>query len=151
MAVSEGATFTEDFIRFQIEKAEPQFTAVNITAANPVISVSSRVYVTSLMLEELKEQIEAFLAEPDLECYWENDVPGIGGPPCVTMKFLPHNRQVLIEIYMELNDGGSFMEHNCRFYVATGRVQLAEFAEQLPDFLTGAPGRSLTLNQKATV
>ena len=126
-----------DYIKLQKIRTEPDFTELKVVAQNPVISATAKIYVTAVMLEELQEQIQAFLSEKDLEGYWENDVPGIGGPPCVTMKFLPQPQEAgaLIEIYMELNDGGSFMDHHCRFYVGTSRQALKQFAEELTDFL----------------
>ena len=121
----------------------------SVTAANPVITACAKIYINAQMVEELQEQITGFLAESDLEGYWENDVPGIGGPPCVTMRFLPEEapENALIEIYMELNDGGSFMEHNCRFFVPTTRMQLKAFAEELPRLNSGNPGTEVTLNR----
>ena len=137
------------FIRFQKVHREPDATELNVTAQSPVITASAKIYVTDVMLEDLQEQISAFLGEKDLEGYWENDVPGIGGPPCVTLRMLPQKNDdsVLMEIFMELNDGGSFMEHNCRFYVATNRSSLQQFSDGIPAFCSGPAGCELTLNQ----
>ena len=135
-----------DFIRFQKIASDAESMELNVSAQNPVISASSKIYVTVSMLQELQEQILAFLAENDLEAYWENDVPGCGGPPCVTMTILPHGLNVLVEIYMELNDGGSFMDHHCLFYVCTDRPALKYFSQKLSEFVTAPPGAELMLN-----
>ena len=136
-----------DYICFQKNRIEPECMELKVTAQNSVISASAKIYITAAMLEELQEQIHSFLQEPDLEGYWENDVPGIGGPPCVTLRLLPEEdpRLVLIEIYMELNDGGSFMEHNCRFYVAATREQLSRFSQGIQEFCASEVGAQLTL------
>ena len=135
-----------EYICFEKIRTEKDFMELKITAGNAVITASAKIYVTDQMLKDLQEQTESFLAESDLVGYWENDVPGIGGPPCVTLKFLPQDQRVLMEIYMELNDGGSFMEHNCRFFVASDRKRLRQFADGIPGFSAGADGGRLILN-----
>ena len=137
-----------DYIHFLKVRTEKEVMELHITASNSVITASAKIYVDRSMLEDLQEQIHAFLSEPDLAAYWENDVPGIGGPPCVTLNLLPQDNSghVLAEIYMELNDGGSFMEHNCRFYVLTDRLQLEQFSRGIPEFCSGTSGSRLVLN-----
>ena len=136
------------YISFQKIRTDSHCMELTVTAKNPVITASSKIYVTEDMLMDLQEQISAFLSEPDLESYWENDVPGIGGPPCVTLRMLPQKNEAeaLMEIYMELNDGGSFMEHHCRFYVDTDRKNLKLFADGIPGFCLGSDGCRLLLN-----
>ena len=136
-----------DYIRLQKNHTDDNFTELQVSAGNSVISASAKIYVTASMLEELQEQIQVFLEEQDLEAYWENDVPGIGGPPCVTIKLLPVGKSdaALAEIYMELNDGGSFMDHHCRFYVETSRNALRIFAESLSHFSSDPVGSQIQL------
>ena len=136
-----------DFMSLTKVRREADFTELTVEAGNSVISASATIYVTKAILEDLQEQIGLFLQETDLEGYWENDVPGIGGPPCVTIKMLPQkeNQQVLLEIYMELNDGGSFMEHNCRFFVRTDRADLRQFQSCLSDLIAAPDGTMLKL------
>ena len=138
-----------DYICFQKIRTEDNVMEVHVSAGNPMITACARIYVDDKILYELQEQIFLFLREQDLAAYWENDVPGIGGPPCVTLKLLPqdNNRPVLAEIYMELNDGGSFMEHNCRFYVSLDRLQLEAFALGIPEFCSGSSGCTLTAGE----
>ena len=141
-----------EYICFEKVRTENGIMEVHVSARNPVIQASAKIYVDSKILNELQEQIFAFLKEQDLAAYWENDVPGIGGPPCVTLKLLPqdHDGHVLAEIYMELNDGGSFMEHNCRFYVSAHRLQLEAFAQGIPQFCCDDSGCRLILGQMQT-
>ena len=138
-----------EYICFEKVQTENDIMEVHVSAKNPVITASAKIYVDTEILTELQEQIFAFLREQDLAVYWENDVPGIGGPPCVTLQFLPQDPagRVLSEIYMELNDGGSFMDHNCRFYVSSDRVQLEAFAQGIPGFCSGSNGCRLILGQ----
>ena len=138
-----------DYICFQKIRTEKDVMEVHVSAGNPVIAACAKIYVDDKILSDLQEQIFFFLREQDLAAYWENDVPGIGGPPCVTLKFLPQDNKelVLAEIYMELNDGGSFMEHNCRFYVSVNRAQLEAFALGIPEFCSGSSGCSLSLGK----
>ena len=147
--LSGGVCPMAEYICFKKVRTENEIMEVHVSAQNPVISASAKIYVNAAILEELQEQIYAFLREQDLAAYWENDVPGIGGPPCVTLKLLPQDRSghVLAEIYMELNDGGSFMEHNCRFYVSADRLQLKTFAQGIPQFCRDGNDCCLVLGQ----
>lgn len=140
-----------DWIQFENTRMEDGCMELLVSAACPSITANAKIYVGASLLQELQEQVQAFLEEPDLEGYWENDVPGIGGPPCITLKLLPQDSagKVLIEIYLELNDGGPFVSHNCRFYVRTDREALTRFCDGLADFSHSQPGAKLTLNRNA--
>ena len=138
----------EDNLIFCSRGPDEGFTELLITGTSPCITAHSKIYVTAPILLELSQEIETFLREPDLEGYWENDVPGIGGPPCVTLRFLPQDAMghVLVEIYMELNDGGDFLTHNCRFYIHTDRTKLQAFASALENFRNPQDGASILLS-----
>ena len=137
-----------DYLEFQKTGTDEQFMLLTVTGSAQYIRATSRIYVTDQMLSELHQEMEAFLSEQDLEGYWENDVPGIGGPPCVTLRFLPQDAMghVLVEIYMELNDGGDFLTHNCRFYIHTDRTKLQAFASALENFRNPQDGASILLS-----
>lgn len=137
-----------DYLEFKKTGTDSQFMLLQVTGGNACIQAVSRIYVTSQMMADLHQELSGFLQEQDLEGYWENDVPGIGGPPCVTLRFLPQDTcgHVLLEIYMELNDGGDFGSHNCRFYIHTDRALLKGFMEGLEEFMTPTDGEVLRLS-----
>ena len=138
----------KDYLEFKKTGTDTQFMLLQVTGASACIQATSRIYVTSQMLSDLHQEVKAFLCEQDLEGYWENDVPGIGGPPCVTLRFLPRqgSSQVLLETYMELNDGGDFGSHNCRFYIHTDRSHMEKFLHDLGDFMTPTDGESIRIS-----
>ena len=137
-----------EYICFEKVRTENEIMEVHVSAQNSVIQACAKIYVDCEILKELQEQIFAFLREQDLAAYWENDVPGIGGPPCVTLRFLPRqgSSQVLLETYMELNDGGDFGSHNCRFYIHTDRSHMEKFLHDLGDFMTPTDGESIRIS-----
>ena len=138
-----------DFLRF--EKTEPDLEGMwlQVTASSPIITASSRIYVTGSVLEDLRQEIRDFLDQEDLEGYWENDVPGMGGPTCMTLRLIPRDREshVLAEVYLELDDGRDYASHNCCFYVRTDRSSLARFAEDLALLQQPRTGITVTLNR----
>ena len=53
---------------------------------------------------------------------------------------------IQIEVYMELQDGGSFAEHHCCFYVNTEIGMLMEFGKNLQKIKQPILGRKIRLN-----
>ena len=59
-----------EYICFQKIRTENGIMEVHVSAQNPVIQASAKIYVDSEILCELQEQIDAFLREQDLAAYW---------------------------------------------------------------------------------
>ena len=68
------------------------------------------------------------------ECRWANKERGDNSSACLSLRFLRKDRlgHVLAEVYMELDDGGEFNDHNCCFYINTEYGLLQRFRDQLP-------------------
>ena len=56
---------------------------------------------------------------------------------------------ILIEVYMELDDGGSYSTHNCCFYLNTEMGLLERFCNKLPKLKQEPLGIEVILNENA--
>ena len=54
---------------------------------------------------------------------------------------------ILVEVYLELNDGGDYDYHNCCFYVDTELGLLEEFSKKLYILKEPQLGKVIKLNQ----
>ena len=90
--------------------------------------------MTDSLIDELFRQITRFLSGEVEECRWANKERGDNSTACLSLRFLRKDRlgHVLAEVYMELDDGGEFNDHNCCFYINTEYGLLQRFRDQLP-------------------
>lgn len=122
---------------------------VEITSQSSQVHVNTTVHLTNTAIEELRDTIGEFLSEPDLEVYWESDIPGLGDGPTVSFRFLPGDSEnhVLIENYLELDDGSDFSRHTCCFYIHSSRHSISEFSKQLYVFAGQSDIAVVSLNE----
>ena len=66
----------------------------------------------------------------------------------VSLNFLHKDKlgHLLVEVYMELDDGGKLSIHNCCFYINTEVGLLTEFCERLPRLKKGSLEATVVLN-----
>lgn len=112
---------------------DTDFFEVLVTCTTEKISASTEVYLTDAMLDELHEQIEDFLQFKNETVMWTSGERGNQSTPCIEFDiFLKDvSGHVLIEVFMELNDGGSLDKHNCCFYLNTELGKLYNFNAKL--------------------
>lgn len=67
---------------------------------------------------------------------------------CITFEFIHKDRlgHILIEVYMELDDGGNYSSHNCCFYLNTEIGLLEKFCQKLPTLKRELLGIEVVLN-----
>ena len=137
----------ENQITFDVQQQREKSFVFRISGRCPVAAAVSTVEISRQGMEELNQEIQYFLEQKDAEGYWESDIPGLGETPCITMTLLPgaEPEQVVLELYMELDDGGDFSRHICRFYVHTARHQLQSFAGALQRYSDFVPGFRFSL------
>ena len=138
----------KDFIAFEKVSNDEETLALKVTGASPMICAGTWIQIPVSVLEDFQEQIGNYLLEPDMESYWESDVPGLGTTPCITLRLLPKKQDgsILAELFMELDEGSIFSRHSCCFYVSTDRRALEDFAQELPSLIAMEPGQRLVLN-----
>ena len=115
----------DDYLSIQKIWQDTDFAEFEITGSSPVITAKTAVYMTDSLIDELFRQITRFLSGKER---------GDNSTACLSLRFLRKDRlgHVLAEVYMELDDGGEFSDHNCCFYINTEYGLLQLFRDQLP-------------------
>ena len=140
----------KDYMSIQKLWYDYDLTQLEIVCSSTVITASAKIYVTDALIDDLIQQIEQFLNGRVAESYWTNEERGDNSTICVSLRFLPKDKlgPVLIEVYMELDDGGSYSSHNCCFYLNTEIGLLAKFCEKIPMLKHELMGIEIVLNDK---
>ena len=121
---------------------------LKVVCSSSVATITSQIYVSDSLIDELICQIKQFLDGNIEEGLWANEVKGNDSTACVSLRFLSKDKlgHINIEVFAELDDGGNFTEHNCCFFVGTEYGLLMNFCERLA-FLKNQPvGCEIRLN-----
>ena len=109
------------------------FFEIEIECRTEFITVRGKVYTTNDLIDDLYNRIEIFLSgNVDSTC-WQNGTRGDATTPCISLLFSHKDElgHILIEVFMEIDDGGTLSTHNCCFYVNTEIGLLHQFKESL--------------------
>ncbi|MCL2149984.1 MAG: hypothetical protein FWH51_03515 [Dehalococcoidia bacterium] len=125
------------------------FFEIKITAQAELISVSVKSYIESESIDKLASQIAAFLKTIRSSFFWENGVKGDSFTPYVSLEFWHDDNpsHVIIEVYMEIDDGASFDKHNCCFFIRTEIGLLEHFGNSIAMLNEHGIGKKVILNQ----
>ena len=106
---------------------------LKVVCSSPVATVSSKIYVSDFLLDDLIFQIKQFLGGNNKESVWANENKGNTTTACLSLRFIKKDNlgHILIEVFAELDDGGDYAEHNCCFYVSTEYGLLMNFCTSL--------------------
>lgn len=139
-----------DYIDIQKLWYDNELIELEIVCSSAVITASAEIYVSDALIDDLIYQIEQFLNGKVAESYWANEEKGDDSTACVSLRFMHKDKlgHILIEVYMELDDGGNYSTHNCCFYINTEIGLLEQFCEKLPQIKQKASGINITLNDK---
>jgi hypothetical protein len=106
---------------------------IELTCISSVVTTRSRIYVCDDLIDELADQINHFLEGEKKEIVWQNEKKGNQSPPCIILHFLNKDARghILVEVFLEIDDGGDFAKHNCCFYINTEHGLLMNFVNKL--------------------
>lgn len=123
-----------DYMDIQKLWYDNELAQLSIVCSSAAITASAKIYVTDALIDDLIHQIKQFLNGSVIESYWANEEKGDYSTPCVSLRFASKDKlgHVLIEVYMELDDGGDYSSHHCCFYLNTEIGLLESFCERLP-------------------
>jgi len=130
---------------------DEDFFEISVTCENKMISASTKVYVTDLKIEQLQNEISQFLQHKKSEIFWASGERGESSTPCVEFRFFMKDSggHVLIECFMELDDGGNLDKHNCCFFVDAELGMLHDFNSKLSALKTSQLGVSASFLDEA--
>jgi len=128
----------QDYIAFKKiwqDETEDLFE-LQMIASSRLICACSSAYAGQATIDELMSGLDRFINGKTNEFLWESGSRGGAaglGPLFQSLRFFHKNKlgHILIEVYMELSDGGNPSEHNCCFYVETELGLLEAFYKKL--------------------
>lgn len=120
---------------------------IEVIAQSEIISASVRSYTTVASINELASRLVTFPQKNDDRYIWENGDKGDDSTPYVSLEFWCEDKlgHIVIEVYMELDDGASYNKHNCCFFVKTEAGLLNSFGKSLVLLNEQGIGKKITL------
>ncbi len=121
---------------------------LRVVCSSPVITITSKIYVSESLIDELICQIKQFLDGNNEEGLWANEDKGTDSTACVSLRFFRKDKlgHIVIEVFAELDDGGDYAEHNCCFFVGTEYGLLMNFCGSLFHLKNAPVGYEIQLN-----
>ena len=123
------------------------FFEIEVIAQSEIISASVRSYTTVASINELASRLANFPKKIDDRYIWENGDKGDNTTPFVSLEFWCEDKlgHIVVEVYMELDDGASYNKHNCCFFVKTEAGLLNSFGKSLVLLNEQGIGKKITL------
>ena len=123
---------------------------VKITCASSHVVATNDIYVSDDSIDTLFNGLNDFIKNEINEFFWISGEKGDDSTACVSFKFIHKDKlgHILIAVYMELDDGGSYSSHNCCFYIDTEIELLEKFRKKLPLLKQDLLGMEVVLNNK---
>ena len=123
---------------------------LKVVCSSSVATITSQIYVSDSLIDELICQIKQFLEGNIEEGLWANEDKGNDSTSCVSLRFFNKDKlgHIIIEVLAELDDGGNFTEHNCCFFVGTEYGLLMSFCESLAQLKEEPVGYEVQLNNQ---
>ena len=138
----------QDNIIFSKIWEDDDIIELKVECSSSVATISSKIYVSDSLIDELICQIKQFLDGNIEEGLWANEDKGNDSTACLSLRFFSKDKlgHIVIEVFAELDDGGNFTEHNCCFYVRTEYGLLISFCESLAQLKKSPIGYEIQLN-----
>ena len=121
---------------------------LKVICLSETIRATTKIYVTDALINDLVNQIKQFIDSQVQESFWANEERGNNSTACVSFHFLRKDKlgHICVEVFMELDDGGKYSDHNCCFYVNTEIGLLSKFCLLLPKIKQNQLGYKIVLN-----
>lgn len=113
------------------------------------IYVNNDYYTCFENIDNLLQGLNCFLFGHQSQFFWENGERGNNSVSCFSLNFSYKDScgHILIEVFMEIDDGGSLEKHNCCFFVSVEFGQLSEFYNKLHNFRESVAGTTIVLGK----
>lgn len=123
------------------------FYEIEVIARSEIISASVKSYTTVALINELALRLATFPKKLDDRFIWENGSKGDDSTPYISLEFWCEDKlgHIIIEVYMEIDDGASYNKHNCCFFIKTEPGLLNSFGKSLVLLNEQGIGKKITL------
>lgn len=138
-----------DNIRIERIWEDEEFFKVEFSANSNVICAQVKTYITKGSINALIAGLESFQQKIDGRLFWENGEEGDSSAPYISLEIWNEDKlgHMIIEVYMELEDGASYSKHNCCFYVRSELGLLDRFSKELHKLNESGIGAKAILNE----
>lgn len=140
-----------DYIIIEKVWADTDLIELALECKSSYVCAKNKYYTCKENIHKLIYDIDKFLLDSKKEFLWENGQKGDKSTAYFSLNFSHKdiNGHVLIEIYMEIDDGGSFEKHNCCFFVNTEIGQLDFFLKDLSKLFIEDMGVKVVLGNQS--
>ena len=131
---------------------DADFYEIEVNARNSVIHASVKSYTTEALINELATRLLSFPQSLNDRYFWENGERGDESTPYLSLEFWSGDKlgHVVVEVYMEIDDGAPYSKHNCCFFIKTDIGQLNNFGKSLLYLNQCTGNRKISLNESMT-
>ncbi|MDR1101572.1 MAG: hypothetical protein LBL34_04390 [Clostridiales bacterium] len=137
-----------DMISIERIWEDDYFFQIEITAQSEIMRASVKSYTTEALLKELALRLVSFPQNFNDRYLWENGTKGDDSTPFVSLEFWCADKlgHIIVEVYMEIDDGAAYSKHNCCFFVKTEIGLLQTFGNSLFVLNERGIGKKVILN-----
>ena len=125
------------------------FFEIEVIAQSDHIRAGVRSYTTAASISELALQLASFPKTLNDTFLWKNGTKGDDSTPFVSLEFWCKDKlgHIIVEVYMEVDDGASLSKHNCCFFINTEPGVLNNFGKSLHLLNERGTGKKIVLYQ----
>lgn len=140
-----------DIISIERVWEDEHFFEIEVIAKSKIAYARSKSYTTVDLINDLASRLATFPKNSDDRFLWENGTKGDKSTPFISLEFWCEDKlgHIIVEVYMELDDGGEYSKHNCCFFIKTELGLLNNFGKSLVLLNEQGIGKKVTLNQLA--
>lgn len=137
-----------DNIIFRKMWQDNELMQLKVVCSSSIATIVSKIYVSDSLIDDLIINIKQFLDGYVEENLWANEDRGNDSTACLALHFLKKDKlgHILIEVFAELDDGGSYTEHNCCFFINTEYGLLMNFCKKLEQIKESGVDYEIQLN-----
>ena len=148
LSSSRSVLIMNDYIEINKIWMDPFCFELEIICASNCICVRTKTYTSEDRVNDLYGKLKKFINGKSKECLWKNGEKGSSSAPYISFRFIRKDKlgHILIEIYLEIDDGGTLEDHHCCFYVNTELGLLSNFCKNLPRLNKPIIGTTVILN-----
>jgi len=126
---------------------DTDFFQIEVLAQSEHIYAKTRSYTNVALINELSSRLATFPQRINDRYKWENGIKGDSSTPFVSFEFWCEDKlgHILVEVYMEIDDGASYDVHNCCLFIRTEIGLLNDFGKELASLNEEGVGKNVTL------
>lgn len=138
-----------DKISIQKIWSDADFFEIEVYAQSELICSKVNSYTTAAAINELALHLISFPENSHDKYIWKNGIKGDESTPFISLEFWCKDElgHIVVEVYMEIDDGAPYSRHNCCYFINTEVGLLNRFGNGLLSLNNAEVGKKITLNE----